>query len=359
MNTADRKYFIDWIRVIAIGLLIIYHVAIGFQKWGIMIGFITNSKTWDSLWIPMSMLNIWRIPLLFFISGMGVYFAMKNRTWIELIGERARRIFIPYLFGMCCIVPIHIYIWRKYYNFEFGYTPEPGHLWFLGNIMSYVVLLLPLLYFMKNNTRIKSALETVFKTPLGLVIVVGLFLAEAYLVKPVPYEFYAMTIHGFVLGLLSFLAGYCFVQAGSTFWPMIVRWRWLFLLVAASLYLVRMKFFVMQAPYYLLIPESQCWIFTVLAFGCKYLNKPGPVLSYLSQAAYPVYILHMIFLYLGSYFLFPTSVPVVAQFVLVILITLAGCFLVFEFFIRRIRLVGFLFGVSVMKKQPKPESVLQ
>ncbi len=32
MSTTNRRYDIDWLRVIAIGLLLIYHVAIGFQR---------------------------------------------------------------------------------------------------------------------------------------------------------------------------------------------------------------------------------------------------------------------------------------------------------------------------------------
>src|SRR6478735_11285433 len=115
MKTTNRKYFIDWIRVIAIGLLLLYHVAIGFQPWGMMIGFIANQKSWASLWIPMSMLNVWRIPLLFFVSGMGVYFAIQNRNWKQLVQERSVRIFVPYLFGMAVIVPISSFIWQ-YHN---------------------------------------------------------------------------------------------------------------------------------------------------------------------------------------------------------------------------------------------------
>lgn len=61
----NRRYDIDWLRVIAIGLLLIYHIAIGFQPWGVFIGFIQNDEALESIWIPMSMLNVWRIPLLF------------------------------------------------------------------------------------------------------------------------------------------------------------------------------------------------------------------------------------------------------------------------------------------------------
>src|SRR5213596_90701 len=106
MTTSNRRYDIDWVRVIAIALLLIYHVAIGFQPWGIMLGFITSQKTWGSLWTPMTMLNVWRIPLLFFVSGMGVYFAIQNRNWKQLLQERASRILLPLVFGMFAIVPI-------------------------------------------------------------------------------------------------------------------------------------------------------------------------------------------------------------------------------------------------------------
>src|SRR5450432_3316502 len=102
MLTTNRRYDIDWVRVIAIGLLVIYHTAIGFQPWGMMIGFITTEKPWVSLWTPMAMLNVWRIPLLFYVSGMGVYFAIQNRNWRQLLLERTSRIFVPFVFGIFC-----------------------------------------------------------------------------------------------------------------------------------------------------------------------------------------------------------------------------------------------------------------
>ena len=60
-----RRHEIDWLRVIAIGLLLIYHIAIIFQPWAMLIGFIKSDEPVEALWIPMTMLNVWRIPLLF------------------------------------------------------------------------------------------------------------------------------------------------------------------------------------------------------------------------------------------------------------------------------------------------------
>lgn len=347
MNTLNRRYDIDWIRVIAIGLLLIYHIAIGFQPWGMMIAFITNAESWTSLWYPMMMLNVWRIPLLFFVSGMGVYFALQNRTWKQLIGERAGRILVPFIFGAIVIVPIHLYIWEQYYNFNNGYRPDPGHLWFLGNIFVYVLLFAPLFFYLKKNEKGKASgvIRKIFSTPLGLLLVIAAFVVEAVIVKPFPYEMYAMTWHGFFLGILAFLFGFCFVLSGNTFWSMLLRWRWLLLGLAVALIVLRLLCFQMSTPVYALVTESQCWIFLVLAFGYKYLNRGGKVLTYLSQAAYPVYILHMVFLYLGSYFIFKTTLDVQLKFVLVLITTVGGCFGAYEL-IRRIKWLRPLFGLK-------------
>lgn len=352
MSTTIRRYDIDWLRVIAIGLLLIYHVAIGFQRWGIMIGFIANEKSWDSLWIPMSMLNVWRIPLLFFVSGMGVYFALQKRNWKELFAERGARILLPFIAGIFLIVPIHVLIWREYYNMELVYTPNPGHLWFLGNIFAYVILLSPLFFYLKNNSEGKVAvfIRKMFSSPLSLIIVIAAFVLEVVLVDPRPYELYAMTWHGFFMGMLAFFFGFCFVLSGQPFLDMMIKWRWLFLAVAVGMFAYRFTKPGMFTDGYLLVIESQCWIFSVLAFGNKYLNRNNNALKYLSQAAYPVYIVHMIFLYLASLLIFPLNIPVQIQFLLVLLLTAAGCFAFFEM-IRRVKYLRPLFGLKLKEAE--------
>jgi hypothetical protein len=241
----NRRYDIDWLRVIAIGLLLIYHVAIGFQPWGVMIGFIANKNPWESLWIPMTMLNVWRIPLLFFVSGMGVYFAIQKRNWKQLLQERAGRILVPFVFGIFVIVPIHVYFWRSYYHMDPMYNPDPGHLWFLGNIFVYVVVLSPLFIYLKNNENGVVALwvKKVLSNPLGLLVVVGAMIAEVQIINPNPYTLYYMNSHGFFLGLLAFLFGFLFVIIGRAFWEMMLKWRWLFVASATILLIFRLTYF--------------------------------------------------------------------------------------------------------------------
>lgn len=348
MKLTTRRYDIDWLRVITIGLLLIYHIAIVFQPWGVFIGFIQSENSLESIWIPMSMINIWRIPLLFFVSGMGVCFAIKKRNWKELTLERTRRIFVPFLFGMVFIVPLHVLIWQQYYNQDMVFSPQQGHLWFLKNIFIYVIVLSPVFFYLRKhkNSRINKWLIRLFSNPLGLSLIVGAFMLEAVIINPESYELYAFTWHGFYLGMLAFLFGFSFILSGDTFWPMILKWRGLFITFALLLFVIRYVAFELRAPNYLMSIESCMWIFSVFGFGYKYLNRPSKTLSYLSQGAYPIYIIHMIFLYLGAVLILPLEIPTLLKFILLIAFTSIGCLTLYEFIIRRLRFLRPLFGLK-------------
>jgi peptidoglycan/LPS O-acetylase OafA/YrhL len=343
-----RRHDIDWLRVIAIGLLVIYHIAVGFQPWGVFIRFIQNNETLVWIWTPMAMLNVWRIPLLFFVSGMGVYFAIQRRDWKTLLLERSKRILIPYIFGMLIIVPLHTFLWQNYYAQDINYEISPGHLWFLGNIFVYVLLFFPLFFYLKKhkNGKFHRFLEKLLGNPLGLLILFIPFIAEAMLVNPESFEYYAMNAHGFWLGMVAFLVGFCCVYSGKAFWNNVTKWRWILLGIAATLYTFRLLEGEFNAPLYLKSIESNLWIFTVFGFGYRYLNKPSNILTYLSKAAYPVYILHMVFLYLGSWLLFPLEIAGIYKFILVTIFTLIGCFVTYEFIVKRISILRLLFGLK-------------
>lgn len=349
MDLAQRRFDIDWLRVIAIGLLLIYHISIGFQPWGVFIRFIQSSESLEWIWVPMAMLNVWRIPLLFFVSGMGVFFAIQRRDWKRLIAERSRRILLPFIFGVLIIVPLHVYLWQSYYQQDLEYMPNPAHLWFLGNIFIYVIIFSPLFFYLKKHreSKIHRVLIQIFKTPLGLIPIMLLFLVEVIVVQPENFELYAMTFHGFWLGMIAFVCGFLCVYSGQTFWPMIDKWKWLLLLFATGLYLIRILYYDFKSPDYLLVAESILWVFGVMALGQRYLNKPSKTLSYLSEAAYPVYIIHMAFLYLGSLLIFDLNINIMLKFIIINIFTFGGCMLTYELVIRRIGFLRPLFGLKV------------
>jgi hypothetical protein len=354
----ERRHDIDWLRVIAIGLLLIYHIAIIFQPWAMFIGFIRSDEPMEALWTPMTMLNVWRIPLLFYVSGMGLYFAMRKRNWKQLLLDRTKRILLPFAFGILAIAPLHMYIFQKYYNLPLGYYPHQGHLWFLGNIFVYVLLLLPLYYYLKKHEdgKIKRVLSTIMSHPGGPLLISLFFVIEVLLVKPQLFALYAQTWHGFFIGFLAFLVGFLLVYSGKTFWQTVLKWRWLYAGLAIILYGTRFVLFGTEAPGYLTAIESNCWIFAVFGFGYKYLNKPSNTLNYLSQAAYPVYIIHMFVLYAGAMIILPLEIAPVLKFIAINTFTIALCYFIYEFIIRRIRILRPLFGMKT-KYSRKPSQL--
>jgi len=346
--TTERRYDIDWLRVIAIGLLLIYHIAIIFQPWAMFIGFIKSDESVEALWIPMTMLNVWRIPLLFFVSGMGLYFAMRKRNWKQLLLERTKRILLPFAFGIVAIAPLHMFIFQKYYNLPLGYYAHQGHLWFLGNIFVYVLLLLPLYYYLKKheNGKIKRILSSLMSYAGGPLLISLFFVIEVLLVKPSLFELYAQTWHGFFNGFLAFFFGFLLVYSGKTFWQTVSKWKWMYIGIAAVLYTIRFTGYEAISTNYITAIESNCWIFGVFGLGYHYLNKPSALLSYLSKAAYPAYIIHMFVMFAGALIILPLEMHPMLKFITITIFTFVATYLIYEFIIRRLRFIRPLFGLK-------------
>jgi len=264
----------------------------------------------------MGLINIWRIPLLFIISGMGVCFAMRRRNWKELLQDRTKRILLPLIFGSFFIVPISGYLYQIFNRLDPMYFPNGGHLWFLGNIFIYVLILCPIFFIFKRNPDnvLLRCFKWVLKFPTALYLFTLPFIIEVVLVAP-PQGFasYANTPHGFWLGLLAFFTGFIFISMGEIFWLAVKRIKIIALSLAIPLYLVRLLVFQLEGPFFLTVIESWSWLFAIFGFCATYLNKPSSMLSYLSKAVYPVYILHMIFLNLSASLILtkPTSVDMV------------------------------------------------
>jgi len=347
----NRRHDIDWLRVIAIGLLLIYHIAIIFQPWAMFIGFIRSDEMLEILWKPMTLINVWRIPFLFYVSGMGVYFAMRKRTVGQLLADRALRILVPYLFGIVAIVPLHFLIFQNYYHQPLSYFAHPAHLWFLGNIVIYISLLFAIFnYLMKHpENKFRAFLQKVMSKVWGPMLVIPFFIAEVLLINPEIFSLYAQTFHGYGIGFLAFFFGFILVYTGAPLWNTFLKWRWVYALLAFAFAGFRLMYFQGSSPNYLMAIESNVWIFALFGFGYKYLNRPSKLLSYLSAGAYPIYIIHMFVLYGAASFILPLSLPIMLKFILTVLVTLITCIALFEV-IKRIRILRPLFGMAYSQK---------
>ncbi|MGJ3628928.1 hypothetical protein AB5I41_22475 [Sphingomonas sp. MMS24-JH45] len=65
-SSPHRHHGIDWLRIGAFGLLIVYHVAMVFSPWSWVVKW---PETYPALVAPMALLTPWWLPLLFVVSG--------------------------------------------------------------------------------------------------------------------------------------------------------------------------------------------------------------------------------------------------------------------------------------------------
>ena len=297
----------------------------------------------------MSLINVWRIPIVFMISGMGIRFAMEHRNWKALLKDRTVRILVPYLFGFGVIGPLNLYFASLFYQKPGSYIPNPGHLWFLGHIYTYVLVFLAVLNYLINHPDhvISLALRKLFEVPYGIYLLVLPFLLEAILVNPKDYPAYFNTQHGFWLGLICFCTGFVFISMKERFWAAVSLVKKVALVLAVLFYLIRLVFFELSAPNPLIAFESFNWMLAIIGFGSSYLNKPSRTLSYLSQAVFPVYILHLPLQFLFALLILPTNLPAISKLLLLLMVTLGASLLTYELIIKRLKWIRPLFGMKI------------
>ena len=124
---SERRHYIDWVRVLAFLLLIFFHCAMPFVNYGWEI---KNKETSAGLTRLIWWLHQWRLPLLFFISGVGIHFSLKKRSVIQFTGERFVRLFIPLLFAMFFTIPLQVYFeWVQTGKIKLSYLEFYPSVW--------------------------------------------------------------------------------------------------------------------------------------------------------------------------------------------------------------------------------------
>lgn len=344
-----RRHDVDWLRTLAIGLLIVFHIVLSFQSWAATTGFPQNDELLEELVPFISMLSVWRIPLLFLISGMGVRFAMERRDWKQLLEDRTIRILIPFLFGTY-VLGTAFAVGLPLLGWDAEYTLNFGHLWFLLNIYLYVVWLLSTMVYLKRrpDNAFLRRVSMVIRWRFGLFLFALPLMLEAWLTRPEFFALYIDNVHGWVMGLICFFIGFLFIATQEVFWPAVARIRWSALAAASSVYLVRLLVFELQGePPWLTAFESMSWMLAILGFGSLFLNRPSRGLSYLSKAVYPAYIIHLPVQFTIAYFVLPLSLSAYSKLTVMLAGTFGISLLLYEYMLRRSKWIRPLFGMKL------------
>lgn len=157
----ERRFDLDWIRIAAFGLLILYHVGMVFVPWYYHV---KSAQLVPALEPFMLALNPWRLSLLFLVAGAATRFMAAKATPGALTRSRSLRLLPPLLFGMAVIVPPQPYwelVLRHLYTADFVtfysqqyfafakqfcsngpclVLPTWNHLWFVAYLWVYTLV---------------------------------------------------------------------------------------------------------------------------------------------------------------------------------------------------------------------------
>jgi surface polysaccharide O-acyltransferase-like enzyme len=376
---SQRRSDIDWLRVCAFSLLILFHASLPYVSWD---WHVKDVQEWPALEEVMRFLTRWRMPLIFLISGGTIMLSLGRRSAGAFVRDRLKRILLPLVFGVLVVVPPQIYLQRLqeqdvegsffqfYPHFFDGFFPEGNftwlHLWFLGYVLVLALLLLPVFLWMRSergSALLDRGSQFVARHHLIALLAIPIFAIEVWLI-PISSnrnrligDWYGLAFYGLLM-----LAGAVLYRSPALLQSM-QRQRFVALGVGVVAYAVlQLEYFSgrIGLPY----SETQwlalravsainlvAWLIAVAGFARRFA-RPTPFLRYATQAVYPFYIVHQTITALAAYYLVPIDLPVQVKYLVVVIATFGGALLLYEFVIRRVAVLRLLFGMAPQRAEP-------
>ena len=169
---ATRLYYLDWLRVIAISIVFLFHAVHPFDFWG---WHVKNAEQSEILTIILTLFSLWGMSFFFLVAGSASWFALQRRTPSRYLRERFNRLVIPYIVGTILFwipqiyfewgnrvylgtttLPFQDYLMGVYKYFaNLGFRPIwlafGNHLWFLSFLFAFALITLPLFLWLKRE----------------------------------------------------------------------------------------------------------------------------------------------------------------------------------------------------------------
>jgi len=380
MIDSSRRADLDWLRVSAFALLILYHAGMAWSGWS---WHLTSSDSIDWLREAMRFLNRWRMPLIFVVSGAAIMLALGTRPPATFARDRVRRLLVPLVFGMVVLVPPQVYLERlsrgQFHGSFLEWLPQAfagvypagnmswHHLWFLAYVLVLTFVLLPcFLWARSQQGRAVHARAARVMARTGLHWLMPLPLAAALLwLAPISHntngligDWFGLVYYGVLLLYGAFLFGAPAVLAALN------RQRFLSLAIGVAAYAALYVCFVDGAVRPVISPQDRAayalvsalntmaWLFTILGFANRYLTRRPAFLAEATEAVYPFYMLHQTVTVIAVYWLLEIGAPPVAGFILAVLVTFLGTAAIYLGVVRPLWFLRPLFGLKAMDRRP-------
>ncbi|MFX1495764.1 MAG: acyltransferase family protein [Promethearchaeota archaeon] len=384
----ERRYDLDWLRIIAIFLVFIYHCARFFdlEDWHVK-----NDVLDKYMGAYFTFLTGIGMPLFFMIAGMGSFYALKVLNGKQYVLTRFLRLMIPFLFGIFTHISIQVYLERvnhgefsgsffefyftQYYRGLYGFGGNFAwiglHLWFLILLFLISLITLPLLKFVgKEKNRGKMIKLGLFFNKHGALFLFTFLPITIEIFNPLGGEDGIPRFGGWNLfSLLSFFViGYLLIS-NEQFKKSIENHEKLSFIIGifSSILLSILLIFFLDDIFYdpqfkfsdFLFTVTRgiygwCWIIVLFNFGSKHLNFNSKSRKFLNEIVLPFYILHQTIIIIIGFFIVKLDLIILAKYFIISSLSLAviiGLILI----IRKVNILRFLFGMS-LKKLKKRES---
>ena len=390
-NKPARRYDIDALRVFATILTIFFHTAFLFT-WGTWY-FIQNEELSVELLFVILIIDIFHMPLFFFLAGMSTSYSLNFRTGTEYLKERVKRILIPLILGILIVIPLIVYFERlawwsdTRYNqenfngtflefyplyFEIG-TIDWYHLWFIAYLFLFSLVALPL-FLRFNKEKGKQQLSSIankygrgkkiflFALPLILFNVSLRWIFPGYskyIIDDLAHVFFYLTIFifGFII-IRDIRFEESFDRNKKLALVLAVITSCVFLILFFLILIIPMQGLILllwYVTYYTLFSfSSWCWLIAIYGYGRKFLTQQNSKISYLSKIALPMYIIHLTVIIMIGFYVLQWEVHWGIKFLVISTSSLFIIILLCEL-IKTNNVTRFIFGMrpKVKKKELK------
>jgi len=375
----ERLYYLDWLRVLAVLGVFYAHTAEIFDTLYWHIRQDGRGTEWNALATSGAQ---WGMSLFFLLAGASAWFALSSKTSNQFIGERFKRLLIPFIVAFILLSPIQAYFIARtsslhadnflvflpsfFLNIHIGWDPEwlaayGYHLWFLAFLYVISMLALPLILYLKRERGLQfiSRLAAFCNRPAGLfVFVLPIALIQIMLRAPFPgyhgwtdfFSWFLIFVYGFILladsrfenaiekqGKLALFVGILCVllMLVANVAGVLSHWE------HANSYSVAYIFY-----WLLLSTTSWSMIVAVLYIGMRFLNFSNKVIHYANEAVLPFYILHQPLIVIIAFYMLSWPLPPGVKYLVISTTALIATLVLYELLIRRIKISRWLFGMK-------------
>jgi surface polysaccharide O-acyltransferase-like enzyme len=382
---STRLHYIDWLRVLAILGVIIFHSVHSFDH----IGWHINDPEPS---VPVTLLALFLypagMPLFFIISGAGSRFALRRRTGRQYAWERVTRLLVPFLVGSVLLTPIMAYYEMSHkglYEGSFiGFLVEPDgikafltefhplslgpmlfgalgyHLWFLGYLFAFSLIALPLFLWLRGDSgkRLIDGLAWLCGKRGGLLLlVVPLTLIQVALRPQFPIEH---DWADFATMLVFFVSGYVlysderFTRTIRRDWPLGLTVG----LLTSALILSSALSGIGASPsnissdldvvlqWSVLSVNGWAWSLVIISMGMRYLDFRNRWLEYSQTDIMPLFLLHQPVIIAIAYHVVQWDAGVAVKLPVVMLGSFAVTLGMYELIIKHVGPLRAFFGMK-------------